>query len=122
MGSKTTLVLGASSKPHRYSNMAVRSLLAHGEIVLAVGARPGQVESVNILVGKPVFKDVDTITLYLSPENQQPLYSYVLSLQPRRVIFNPGTENREFELILQKNGIETIIACTLVMLSTHQYR
>lgn len=121
-GPKTTLVLGASGNPDRYSNTAIRSLIAHGERVVAVGARAADVEGVRILTGSPSLNDIDTITLYLSPKNQQPLYSYVLSLHPKRVIFNPGTENPELVELLEENGIEAIDACTLVMLSTKQYR
>lgn len=117
-----TLVLGASENTERYSNMAVRSLVAHGEPVVAIGNRAGEVEGVPILTGTPSIEGVSTVTLYLSSKNQQPLYGYILSLHPERVIFNPGTENPDFESMLKESGVEVIEACTLVMLSTGQYR
>ena len=70
---------------------------------------------------KKTLKNIDTVTLYLSQANQVSFYDYVLSLNPDRVIFNPGTENKEFQDILDRNGIKTEIACTLVLLSTNQY-
>jgi len=116
-----TLVLGASEKTDRYSNMAVRSLRRHGYDVLAVGNRPGKIVDVEIMTGTPDLNGVDTVTLYLSPANQRPLYPYLLSLGPRRVIFNPGTENPELEQLLSEKGSETLEACTLVLLNTGQY-
>ncbi|MBX9448470.1 MAG: CoA-binding protein [Taibaiella sp.] len=113
-----TLVIGASERTERYSNMAIRSLLQHGHEVLAIGSRPG--ETMGISWGKEKREwdqQVDTITLYINPRIQQEYYDYILSLNPRRVIFNPGTENPELMDLLQKNGIEVVPACTLVMLS-----
>jgi len=116
-----TLVLGASENPARYSNMAILALLRHEDKVAAVGAKKGSVAAVEILTGQPALTDIDTITLYLSAVNQQPLYEYILSLRPRRIIFNPGTENPELERKATAAGIECLEACTLVMLSTGQY-
>lgn len=65
--------------------------------------------------------DIDTVTLYLNPANQVPYYDYIISLKPKRIIFNPGTENDELESLANKNGIQTMEACTLVLLSTSQY-
>ena len=64
------------------------------------------------------YKNIDTVTLYLNPKRQEEYYDYIISLQPRRVIFNPGTENMEFIKLLKNNQIESEIACTLVLLST----
>ena len=116
-----TLVLGASENPSRYSNMAVKKLLSKGQSVMALGKVKGNVDGVEILTEKPDTDEIDTVTLYLNPLHQQPYYDYILSLKPRRIIFNPGTENEELESLAQKNGIEPIEACTLVMLSTGQY-
>ncbi|PQJ12256.1 CoA-binding protein [Flavipsychrobacter stenotrophus] len=116
-----TLVLGASENPSRYSNMAVKKLLSKGQSVIALGKVKGNVDGVEILTEKPATDEIDTVTLYLNPLHQQPYYDYILSLKPRRIIFNPGTENEELESLAQKNGIEPIEACTLVMLSTGQY-
>lgn len=116
-----TLVLGASENNDRYSNMAVRSLQRHGFSVVAVGKRAGEINGTPILTGTPTLSDIDTVTLYLSATNQRPLYDYLLSLRPRRVIFNPGAENPELEQLLVQHGIEPIQACTLVMLNTGQF-
>jgi predicted CoA-binding protein len=118
---KKTLVIGASENPARYSNIAIRMLRDYGHPVEAVGLRPGMVGEVPIQTGSPELNDIDTISLYLSPQNQPAQYNYILGLKPKRVIFNPGTENAEFEILLQENGIETEEACTLVLLRTGQY-
>ena len=118
---KKTLVLGASEKPERYSNKAIKMLRSHQHPVLAIGNKEGQVLDVHF--NKDLIQDseIDTVTLYLSPKNQKNYYDYILDLNPKRVIFNPGTENDELENLLEKKGIDTIEACTLVMLSTGQY-
>ncbi|RZK65654.1 MAG: CoA-binding protein, partial [Pedobacter sp.] len=87
----------------------------------AIGKRKGSVNSIDIVTGTPPLKDINTITLYLNPVNQQPYYDYILSLNPKRIIFNPGTENPELEALARENNIEAVEACTLVMLSTNQY-
>jgi hypothetical protein len=121
MSSKKTIVLGASENASRYSNMAVKKLVAHNHPVVAVGRRPGKIGDTAITTEKTMMEDIDTVTLYLNPDNQKPYYDYIISLKPNRIIFNPGTENDELESLAQKNGIKTIEACTLVMLSTAQY-
>ena len=112
-----TLVIGASENPERYSNMCIRRLKQHGHEVNALGLREGEVNGVKIEKARIAFKDIDTVTLYLNPSRQKELYDYILSLHPRRIIFNPGTENPELEEKAEAKGIETIEACTLVMLS-----
>lgn len=119
--SKKTVVLGASTNPSRYSYLAVNRLSARNHPVVAVGRREGKIGNVDVLTGQPPQDDVDTITLYLNPTNQKPYYDYILSLKPKRIIFNPGTENYELETMAEKEGIRTMEACTLVMLSTGQY-
>ena len=116
-----TLVLGASTNPMRYSFLAINRLLLHGHEVEAIGLKQGQVSDVKIQTEQIMFKNIDTITLYLNPSNQKQYYEYILLLKPRRIIFNPGTENPELIEILKHNGTETEIACTLVLLSTNQY-
>ncbi len=114
---KKTLVLGASPKPERFSNKAVRLLRKFGHPVVAVGLRDAVIEDVPIIRPEEVKeKDIHTVTLYLSPENQKAYYDFILSLQPKRVIFNPGTENPELQKLLEEKGIETVENCTLVML------
>lgn len=118
---KKTLVIGASLKPARYSNMAMIRLTQGGHLVKAVGLREGEVAGVAITKKMEAFKSIDTITLYLNAKRQIDYYKYILSLHPKRVIFNPGTENPELYRILKENNIEFEVACTLVMLSTNQY-
>jgi len=119
--SKKTVVLGASQNPERYSNMAVKKLVAYQHPVVAIGRRPGSINGTEIIKDHPPLKDVDTVTLYLNPDNQRPYYDYILSLQPKRIIFNPGAENEELEQMAAAKGITSLEACTLVMLSTGQY-
>jgi predicted CoA-binding protein len=118
---KKTVVLGASPNPDRYSFKAVMSLQAHGHEVYAVGNKQGSVGNVLIDSQLPADLDIDTVTLYLNPTRQEEWKSAIMDTKPRRVIFNPGTENPEFEKVLQENGIQTEVACTLVLLSTDQY-
>ncbi|WP_336515344.1 CoA-binding protein [Pollutibacter soli] len=118
---KSTLVLGASDNPSRYSFLALNRLRAKGHPVNAIGKKKTRVGDVEIADTKSEFKDIDTVTLYLNPTNQQPYYDYILSLAPKRIIFNPGTENPELEKLAEEKGIETMEACTLVLLSTGQY-
>lgn len=118
---KKTLVIGGSENPERYSNKAIKKLRLHGHDVLSIGAKVGRVEDVDIQVERTNFSDVHTVTLYVGPKNQPEYYNYILSLKPARVIFNPGTENIEFENLLKENEIAFEEACTLVLLSIDQY-
>ena len=115
------MVLGASDNPIRYSYLAINKLAAHGHPVVAIGRKKTAVNTIEVMTGTPAQEDIDTITLYLNPSNQVPYYDYILSLQPRRIILNPGTENPDLETLANEKGIETLEACTLVMLSTGQY-
>ena len=119
--SKKTLVLGASDNPSRYSYLAVNRLRSHGHPVVAIGKKNAMVADVLIEKQKKEWNDVDTVTLYLNPTHQQQYYDYILSLKPKRIIFNPGAENDELADLAIKNGITPIEACTLVLLSTNQY-
>jgi len=116
-----TLVLGASENPERYSNKAILRLLSKDHEVVAIGNRKGSVSNVPITTDHAAMDDIDTVTLYLNPLNQKPYYDYILSLKPRRIIFNPGTENEELEEQAAKAGIKVQEACTLVLLGTGQY-
>jgi hypothetical protein len=118
---KKTLVIGASLNPSRYSNLAINRLVSYQHPIVAIGLKKGKVAGVSISTEKENFEDIDTVTLYLNPQRQKEYYEYIISLKPNRVIFNPGTENREFYEILQKNKIEFEDACTLVLLGTNQY-
>ena len=118
---KKTLVIGASLKPERYSNIAINRLVNYNHEVVAFGLRVGTVAGVEINTHLMPYKDVHTVTLYLNPERQKAFYDYIMSLQPQRVIFNPGTENSEFQNLLKQNNIFFEEACTLVLLGTNQY-
>ena len=118
---KKTLVLGASDNPARYSNLAIQRLRNHGHPVVAIGRKNTKVGDVIIDKEKQPAEDIDTVTLYLNPTHQQEYYDYILSLKPRRIIFNPGTENDTLAALAKQNNIQTLEACTLVMLSTGQY-
>ena|SRR5258706_11570011 len=118
---KKTLVLGASDNPSRYSYLAVQRLRKNSHPVVAIGARNTVVGDVKIENGKRPFEDIDTVTLYINPFNQKEYYDYILSLKPKRIIFNPGAENEELAGLAKKNNIQPIEACTLVMLATGQY-
>lgn len=119
--SKKTVVLGASDNPSRYSNLAVKKLRAHQHTVVAIGKKRGKVGDVEIITDHLPVDSVDTVTLYLNPMNQKEYYDYILELQPNRIIFNPGTENEELMKRSKENGIELVVGCTLVMLSTGMY-
>ncbi len=116
-----TVVLGATTNPERYAYLAVKRLLKFGHEVVPVGKKKGEIDGIKIHTDMPDIKDVHTVTLYLNPMHQKEMYNYILSLHPKRVIFNPGAENPEFEAIARKNGIEATEACTLVLLSTGMY-
>lgn len=119
--SKKTLVLGASDNPARYSFLAIQRLRSYGHPVVAVGRKLTFVGDVAINKEKKEFEGVDTVTLYLNPGHQKEYYDYILSLKPKRIIFNPGAENEELAALARKNNIQPLEACTLVMLSTGQY-
>ncbi|WP_395627596.1 CoA-binding protein [Daejeonella sp.] len=118
---KKTLILGASTNPDRYSNIAAHRLVTHGHSIVNVGLKSGEVAGIAIELPDIVHHDIDTITLYLGPANQIPYYDYIIKSKPKRLIFNPGTENAELESLAKEHGIETTEACTLVLLSTGQY-
>ncbi|TBN04873.1 CoA-binding protein [Hyunsoonleella flava] len=118
---KKTLVLGASLKPNRYSNYAIHRLVANKVETVAFGLREGEVSGVSIDTNLMAYEDIDTVTLYLNPKRQVDYYDYIISLKPKRVIFNPGTENPELYKLLRENNISFEAACTLVLLSTNQY-
>lgn len=118
---KKTLVIGASPKPERYSNKAVRKLLQFGHPVVALAKREAMIGNTHIVTGYPELSEIDTITMYIGQEHQPDYYNYILTLHPRRIIFNPGTENKELESLANQNGIEAIEACTLVLLSIGEY-
>ena len=118
---KKTLVLGASPNPIRFSHKAVKSLVRHGHEVVPIGNKEGDIMWQKIIIGKPKLNDIHTITLYLNPDNQKEYYDYIISLSPKRIIFNPGSENQELIELAMKNNIEVSIACTLIMLNSNKY-
>lgn len=119
--SLSTLVLGASSNPERYSYKAVKKLAEYGHTVIPVGIKPGKIDQWDILTGQPLLPNIHTISLYVGPVNQSNWINYILQLMPKRIIFNPGTENPVLVKEASSKGIECIEACTLVMLSIGNY-
>jgi len=121
MDTKKTLVLGATPNESRYANLAANRLVRSGHPIVNVGLRTGEVAGIPIERPGAIHNDIDTITLYVGPHNQTGLYDYILKTHPRRIIFNPGTENSELRRMAEEKGIETEYACTLVLLSIGQY-
>lgn len=121
MVKETTLVIGASERTDKYSNMATRLLLRKGHRVKALGSRKGLIEQTEIDTEMVLWDDIHTITLYINPEIQKKYYDYILKLKPTRILFNPGTENDELRNLAESAGIETEYACTLVLLNLNQY-
>lgn len=120
---KKTVIIGATNNPARYAFLAAEMLEQYKHEFVPVGIRKGEVLGKPILTinEKPKIMDVDTVTLYIGPQHQQQWYDYILSLKPKRIIFNPGTENPEFEQLAEESGVEALEACTLVMLRTGQF-
>jgi len=120
---KKTVIIGAANNPSRYSYLAAEMLTRYGHEIIPIGIRKGEMLGKEILDirQRPDIKDVDTITLYINPQRQEEWRDYILSLNPKRIIFNPGTENAEFEEQAEKKGTEALQACTLVMLRSGQY-
>lgn len=116
-----TLVLGASTKTDRYAFKAVTMLVNKGHSVIGIGQNTGEVAGIKINTKQIPLTNVHTVTLYLNPVRQRDYYNYILEIKPKRVIFNPGTENPEFYQLLKANGIKVEVACTLVLLTTNQY-
>jgi len=116
-----TLIIGASENPARYSFLAANMLLANGHQIALLGKKPGFIKGIPIQTGHPELKEIDTVTMYIGPLNQPHLYQYIIDLHPRRVIFNPGTENEEFSSLLSAKDIQTEEACTLVLLRIGMY-
>jgi uncharacterized protein len=119
--SKKTLVLGASANPERYSFLAINKLREHDHPVIAIGKRPALVADVPVQEKTAQIDNLDTVSIYLNKDNQKNYFDYIISQHPRRVIFNPGAENPEFEMLLADKGIKVLEACTLVLLATGQY-
>lgn len=121
MLAKKTLVLGASTNPEQYSHMAILRLLRAGHPVEAIGRQPFTIENLEVHGERTMFAGIHTVTIYLNESRQQEYQEYILALHPSRIIFNPGAENPSFEKIAENAGIQTLNACTLVMLTTGAY-
>ena len=115
------MIIGASPNPGRYAYRAAHMLTGKGHTIVNVGVKNGSVAGAEIEKPEKIHNDIDTITLYIGPHLQSQYYNYILETKPKRVVFNPGTENNELEELLVVNGIEPLEACTLVLLSTGQY-
>ncbi len=121
MKNKKTLVLGASTKPDRYAFKAINMLADKGHSVLAIGQNSGEVAGIKIQTKMIPVSGIHTVSLYLNATRQKDYYNYIVEMQPKRVVFNPGTENPEFYQLLDLNEIKYEIACTLVLLTTGQF-
>lgn len=121
LNNKRTLVLGASTNPSRYANICIRELVRNKIPVSAIGLRPGNVAGVEIQTGQPLLPEIHTITLYIGAHKQSQFFDYIIDLNPRRIIFNPGTWNPALETLAIKHGIEAISECTLMMLSGNRF-
>lgn len=115
------MIIGATPDPSRYAYKAAHMLTHYGHPIVNIGIKKGQVAGVAIEKAVAPMLAIDTVTLYIGVAIQPQYYDYIIQTRPRRVIFNPGTENPAFEHLLQENGIEPLYACTLVLLSTGQY-
>lgn len=118
---KKTVILGASPNPSRYAYLATSRMHKRGIEVIPIGVKTGEIEGIKIQHGTPSLSDIHTVSLYINPSLQKAYYDYILGLNPKRIIFNPGTENIELLQLAKKSNIETMIACTLVLLSTESY-
>jgi len=120
---KKTVIIGATTNPSRYAYIAAGMLNDYKHEIVPVGIKKGMVfgKEIEDIYQKPLIKDVDTVTLYIGPQHQPQWYNYILDLKPKRIIFNPGTENEEFEHLAEEKGIEALEACTLVLLRSNQY-
>ena len=118
---KKTLILGASTNPGRYSFRAAHALTHHNHEIVPVGIKKGELVGKTIQNNQKISEGIDTITLYVSPKNQIEWYDFILNTKPKRIIFNPGTENEELRSLAEKENIETVYGCTLVMLSVGNY-
>ena len=118
---KKTLVLGASLDKHRYAFMAINRLTSMDFDVIGIGSKEGIINGCQIHTSQIPIDDLHTVSVYLNPRNQEEYYDYIINLKPKRVIFNPGAENIQFEVLLKKHQIEFERACTLVLLSMGQY-
>jgi uncharacterized protein len=120
---KKTVIIGATPNPSRYAFLAANMLTDYDHEIVPVGIKTGNIAGKEILDlrKKPAITDVDTVTMYIGTRHQPEWYDYILSLRPKRIIFNPGTENDEFERLAEAKGIETEEACTLVLLRSNQY-
>lgn len=116
-----TLILGATPNPSRYAYLAAHKLTKFGHDIINVGIKSGKVAEVEILNGQPAVENVDTVALYVGARHQPPYYDWLIGLSPRRIIFNPGTENAELAMLARKAGIEVEVGCVLVMLSSGLY-
>ncbi|MFN2261419.1 MAG: CoA-binding protein [Psychroflexus sp.] len=118
---KKTLIIGVSENEQRYANRVMKILVEKGHEVIAIGKNPGKVSGVKIIAEKIEIEDLHTVTLYINAEIQKEYYDYIIAQEPKRVIFNPGSSNEEFEKSLKNEGIQVLNSCSLIMLTADQY-
>lgn len=118
---RKVVLIGASDKPDRYAYKAAHQLVNHGYELIPIGIKNGEVAGVPIKTEKILLENIDTVTLYIGPQHQEAYAPYIINLKPKRVVFNPGTENDSLAQLLERKGIEAVEACTLVLLATNQF-
>lgn len=119
---KVTVVLGASPKPTRFSYKAVNSLYRRNIPVIPIGNKHGDIKGIEIVLNTPPLDHVHTVSMYLNPGRQKEYYKYIVrDLRPRRIIFNPGSQNPELAELARKEGIEVVEDCMLVMLNSGKF-
>ena len=118
---KKTILLGATPDSSRYAYKAAHMLVRHGHDIIPVGLKKGEVAGKLIRNDFPVEENIDTVTLYVGTQNLPPLFDYIMKVKPKRIIFNPGTENQDLIELAMENGIEPVLGCTLVMLASGEY-
>lgn len=120
---KKTVIIGATPNPTRYAYLAANMLTQYRHEIVPLGIKKGMVANHEIedIRNKPAIENVHTVTLYIGPQRQPEWYDYIIGLKPKRIIFNPGTENEAFEKLAEEKGIEALEACTLVMLRSNQF-
>jgi uncharacterized protein len=118
---KKTVIIGASTNPERYSYKAIVSLKNHGHEVVALAIKEGEIGNTKFITSKLPLYEIHTVSMYINAQNQEDWVDYILNLKPKRIIFNPGTENSTFYKSATQLGIVCEEACTLVLLSIGNY-
>ncbi len=119
---ENVLLLGATINKDRYANIAQKVLMEKGHKVFPVNPKYEEIEGIKCYKSIKDVKDrIDTVTVYLNSVHVEKMLDEIIEKKPKRVIFNPGTEDINLEKKLNENGIKTLHACTIVLLKTNQF-